>query len=165
MHSHRRFTFHGEEDSFCRHPSLVDGDALVPAGLIGAHGGHLERKVGQHMHPGVQTGVVAGPQPGEVEVNGADDVAREDSAGAGGHRDVTADCDGRRRLCGEEGRLNHHCHNGSKPLKQHKVRITALHALFQKNKNKSQKSCVGPLLASHRSDILTKKTFLEKLRI
>lgn len=121
------FTFHGEEDSLGRHPSLVDGDALVPAGLIGAHGGHLERKVGQHVHPGVQTGVVADPQPGEVEVNGADDVAREDSAGAGGHRDVTADCDGRRRLCGEEDRLN-----GSKPLKQHQLRITALHALFPK---------------------------------
>lgn len=89
-------TFHSEEDSLCRHSSFVDGNALVPAGLIWAHGGHLERKVAQHVHPGIQTGIVTGSEPGEVEVNGADNLAGENSAGAWGHRDVTPDCDGRR---------------------------------------------------------------------
>lgn len=92
----RSITFHGEEDSLCRHSSFVDGDALIPAGLIWADGGQLEGKVAQHPNPGIQAGIVTVSQPGEVEVDGADDVAREYSAGAGGHRDVTPDCDGRR---------------------------------------------------------------------
>lgn len=119
LRSRSRFTFHGEEDSRGHHPSFVDGHALVPAGLIGAHGGHLEREVAQHAHPGVQTGVVAVPQPGEVEADGADHVAREDGAGAGGHRHVPPDRDGRRGLWvggrGEGGQTQSLLWGGSKP--------------------------------------------------
>lgn len=92
-------TLHSEVDSLCRHPSFVYSDALVPARLIWGHRGHLKRKVGQDMHPWVQTGIVTSPQPGEVEVDRADDVAGEDNMGARRHSCITLDCDGWRRLC------------------------------------------------------------------
>lgn len=101
-YGHALFTFYGEVDSLRRHSSFIHGDALVPAGLIRAHRGHLERQVGQHVHSRIHTGVVASSQPGEVEVDGADNVACEDGAGARGHRDVSLHCDGRRGLCGKK---------------------------------------------------------------
>lgn len=51
------------------------------------------------MHPWVQTGVVTSSQPGEVEVDRADDVAGEDGARVGADGHVSFNGDGRRRLC------------------------------------------------------------------
>lgn len=59
----------------------------------------MQREVGHDVHPRVQAGVVASSQPGEVEVDRADDVAGEDGAGAGRGGYVTLDGDGWRRLC------------------------------------------------------------------
>lgn len=51
------------------------------------------------MNSWVHTGVVTSSQPGEVEVDCADDAAGEDSTGAWRHSYIALDCDGRRRLC------------------------------------------------------------------
>lgn len=101
-YGHALFTFYGEVDSLRRRSSFIHGNALVPAGLIRAHRGQLKRQVGQHVHSRIGAGVVASSQPGEVKVDGADNVAREDGAGAGGHRDVPLHRDGWRRLCGKK---------------------------------------------------------------
>ena len=96
---HTRLTLHSEVDSLCRHPSFVYSNALVPARMIRGHRRHLKREVGQNLYPWVQSGIVASSQPGEVEVDSADDVAGEDSTGARRHSYITLDCDGWRRLC------------------------------------------------------------------
>lgn len=51
------------------------------------------------MHPWVQTGIMTSSQPGEVEVDGANNVAGEDSTGARGDGYVTLNGDSWRRLC------------------------------------------------------------------
>lgn len=112
-YGHALLTFYGEVDSLRRHSSFIHGDALVPAGLIRAHRGHLKRQVGQHVHSRIRTCVVAPSQPGEVEADGADNVAREDGAGARGHRDVPLHCDGWRRLCGKKAEAIDQSINGS----------------------------------------------------
>lgn len=55
--------------------------------------------VGQDACSWVQTGIVASSQPGEIKVDGADNVAGEDRAGARGHGGVTVHADSWRRLC------------------------------------------------------------------
>lgn len=75
-------TLYSEVDLLRGRASFVGGDTLVPASLIGAHGGQLQRQVVQDVDLWTQAGVTASSQPGEIESNGADDVTAEDSSRA-----------------------------------------------------------------------------------
>lgn len=92
-------TLHSEVDLLCLYPSFVYSDTLVPAWLVWGHRGHLKRKVTQDVDSWVQTGVMTSSQPGEVEVDRADDMAGEDSMRARRCSYVSLNCDGWRRLC------------------------------------------------------------------
>lgn len=98
-HKHTLLTLYSEVEPLCSHPSLIYSVTFVPARMIRGYGGHLQRKVGEDVHAWVQTGVLASSQPGEVEADGANDVASEDGPGARGGSYVTLDCDGWRGLC------------------------------------------------------------------
>lgn len=84
-------TLHSEVDLLRGRASFVGGDALVPAGLTGAHGGQLQGQVVQDVDLWTQAGVSASSQPGEVESNGADDVTAEDGSRARRGRHVPLD--------------------------------------------------------------------------
>lgn len=67
--------------------------------MVGVHGGDLQRAVAQDLQPWVQVDVVTSSQPGEVEVDCADNTTGEDHTGTGTCCHVALHRDGWRGFC------------------------------------------------------------------